>query len=278
VISVIVPAYNEAAVIGRLLGSLLADARPGEFDIVVVANGCTDNTAEVAAGFGEAVTVLSTPVPSKFAALGLGDEKAAGFPRLYVDADVEIDTATARALAAALQEPGVLAVAPERDLVLDGRPLSVRWYYEFWERLPVVRDGLFGRGVIGLSAAGKELLVSVSDAMADDLAASVSFAPTQRRVVAGARARIYPPRTRQDLVSRRIRSVVSTEQLAQLTPAGGSARTRRSDLLGVVRERPSMALRLPVFLAVTLLGRRSVRQRLAAEDFQTWDRDESSRA
>ena len=39
VINVIIPAHNEAAVIGRLLDGLLRAARPGEFHVVVVATG-----------------------------------------------------------------------------------------------------------------------------------------------------------------------------------------------------------------------------------------------
>jgi cellulose synthase/poly-beta-1,6-N-acetylglucosamine synthase-like glycosyltransferase len=116
VISVVIPAHNESAVIGRLLSGLLAGAAPDEFDVIVVANGCTDDTAKVAGRFGPAVTVLTSPIPSKAAAMRLGDEKAHGFPRLYMDADVELTTAGARALAAALVEPGVLAVAPEREI------------------------------------------------------------------------------------------------------------------------------------------------------------------
>ncbi|HEY2672514.1 MAG TPA: glycosyltransferase family 2 protein [Rugosimonospora sp.] len=276
-ISVVIPAHNESAVIGRLLTGLLADAHPNEFDIVVVANGCTDHTAEVAAGFGDAVNVLSSPVPSKHAALRLGDAKAAGFPRLYVDADVELSTDGARALADALNEPGVLAVAPRREMVLDRRPFAVRWYYEFWQDLPVVREGLFGRGVIGVNAAGKERLGTVPDVMGDDLAASVAFEPAQRRIVTGATVRVHAPRTSMDLVRRRTRSVTSTEQLAQRTSAVDSARTTRADLLGVVRRRPAMALRLPVFLGFTLMARRQAERRVAAADFTTWDRDESSR-
>jgi hypothetical protein len=283
VISVVIPAHNESAVIGRLLKGLLADARPGEFDIVVVANGCTDDTHEVAAGFGPAVTVLSTPVPSKSLALRLGDEQAAGFPRLYVDADVELDTAGARELVAALAEPGVLAVAPEREMVLAGRPLVVRWYYEFWQDLPVVRAGLFGRGVIGVNEAGKQRLGQIPEVLGDDLAASVAFEPSEKRVVAQARVRVHGPRTAADLVRRRTRSVVSTEQLATAhqfsvrSSAASQARTGRADLLDVVRRRPWMALRLPVFLGVTAVARQRSGRRLAAGDFTTWDRDESSR-
>jgi len=277
VISVVIPAHNESAVIGRLLDGLLAGARPEEFDVIVVANGCSDDTAQVAAGYGDAVTVLSTPEPSKFAALRLGDARARSFPRLYVDADVELGAADARALADALSEPGVLAVAPRREVVLDGRPLSVRWYYQFWQRLPVVRDGLFGRGVIGVNAAGRQRLGELPEVMGDDLAASLAFEPGTRRVVSRATVRIHAPRTRADLVRRRVRSATATAQLAGVTPTGASARTSRSDLLGVVRREPAMALRLPVFLGVTAVSRLRARRRIRSGDFTTWLRDESSR-
>ncbi len=275
VVSVVIPAHNEGAVIGRLLTGLLADAAPDEFDVLVVANGCTDDTAAAAGRFA-GVTVLTTPTPSKAAALRAGDERARRFPRRYVDADVELTTADARALAAALAEPGVLAAAPRRRLALDRRPLSVRWYYEFWERLPVVRDGLFGRVVIGVSEAGKRRLGAVPDVMGDDLAASIAFAPAERRVVPAATVVVHTPRTPGDLLRRRVRSIVASTQLADRAGAA-DARTRRSDLLHVVRGRPSMALRLPVFLTVTLLSRVRARAQVRSGDFSTWLRDESSR-
>lgn len=277
VIGVVIPAHNESAVIGRLLTGLLGDAKPGEFQVVVVANGCSDDTADVAARFGPDVEVLCTPRPSKFAALRLGDRRVNGLPRLYVDADVELSTVDARALAAALAEPGVLAVAPHRELVLTGRPLLVRWYYEFWQRLPVVRDGLFGRGVIGVNAEGKARLGEIPDVMGDDLAASIAFAPHERRVVAGATVRVHASRTLDDLLRRRIRSMTATEQMARRTDAGQDARTRRADLLAVVRREPAMAPRLPVFLAVTVLSRARARRRVRSGDFTTWLRDDSSR-
>jgi glycosyltransferase involved in cell wall biosynthesis len=277
VISVVIPAHNESAVIGRLLTGLLSDARSGEFDVVVVANGCTDDTAAIADGFGPAVTVVTTPVPAKAAALRLGDGAARGFPRLYVDADVELTTGDARALAEALAEPGVLAVAPGRQLVLDRRPLTVRWYYQFWERLPVVQSGLFGRGVIGVNEAGKERLGEVADVIGDDLIASVSFTENERRVVSGSTVRVHAPRTSADLVRRRIRSATAIAQVGQRTSAGDDARTRRSDLVDVVRRDPAMALRLPVFLGVTAVSRARAKRRIRSGDFATWLRDESSR-
>jgi biofilm PGA synthesis N-glycosyltransferase PgaC len=53
-VSIVVPAHNEAANIRRLLTALLEQqTRVGRIvEIVVVASGCTDDTAEVAREFG----------------------------------------------------------------------------------------------------------------------------------------------------------------------------------------------------------------------------------
>ena len=51
---VLVPAHNEAPVIGRCLEAIYADARPGDM-VLVVADRCTDSTARVARRFGASV-------------------------------------------------------------------------------------------------------------------------------------------------------------------------------------------------------------------------------
>ena len=81
-VSIIIPAHNEAAVIGRCLEPLTHGARPGEFDVIVVCNGCRDATALEARRFGLSVRVIETDTPSKANALNLGDAAATGFPRL----------------------------------------------------------------------------------------------------------------------------------------------------------------------------------------------------
>lgn len=86
VTSIVIPAHNEGRVIGRLLDALLADAdgnngTPADGpDIVVVCNGCTDDTARVAGARGPRVRVVEIPTPSKHTALRVGDEHARGFP------------------------------------------------------------------------------------------------------------------------------------------------------------------------------------------------------
>ncbi|WP_127500649.1 glycosyltransferase family 2 protein [Actinoplanes solisilvae] len=283
-ISVVVPAHNEAPVIGRLLRGLLDGAKPDELEVVVVPNGCTDDTARVAGSFGDPVQVVEVERPGKYAALRAGDDRVSGSEVVYLDADVEIGADDVRRLAEALREPGVLAVAPQRVVATERSSWPVRWYYDVWQDLPVVREGLFGRGVIAVSAPARERLRAVPDVMGDDLAASVAFTPAERRVVTGATVVVHPPRTLADLLRRRVRSVTATTQLQQAQLQMGrpgavdAARTTKADLLGVVRAKPWAAPKLAVFLAVTLVTRRRARRAVRAGDFSTWLRDESSRA
>ncbi len=223
--SIVIPAHNEERVIGRLLDALTAAGPPADgpaaLDVVVVCNGCTDATAQAAARPG--VTVVEIPVPSKHAALRAGDRHARGFPRVYVDADVEIDASGIRILAEAVAPAdGVLAAAPARRLPTAGCAWRVRAYYRVWQLLPAVREGLFGRGVIALSERGHARIAGLPPLMADDLAVSLAFAPHERAVVPGATVTVHPPRTWADLIRRRVRATTSTHQLEQHQQAGAA--------------------------------------------------------
>ena len=54
-LSVIIPASNEAGYIGACLTALFASGPLGA-EVIVVANGCRDATAEVARGFADHAT------------------------------------------------------------------------------------------------------------------------------------------------------------------------------------------------------------------------------
>ena len=88
--SVIVPAHDESAVIQRTLATMLRDADKDGLEVIVVCNGCSDDTAERARSFGPPVRVLETDKGSKPLALKMADAAALHFPRLFVDADIEV--------------------------------------------------------------------------------------------------------------------------------------------------------------------------------------------
>ena len=120
IISVVIPAHNEQSVLSRCLEALLADAEPGEFEVVVVCNGCTDETATVARGFGDSVQVCGIPVASKIAALNEGDARVSGFPRFYLDADIVLGTRELRTVADALDDQPLMVAAPRPVVDLNG--------------------------------------------------------------------------------------------------------------------------------------------------------------
>jgi glycosyltransferase involved in cell wall biosynthesis len=275
----VVPAHNEEKVLGRLLAPLTAGGDGvGPLEVVVVCNGCTDGTAEVAAQLGPCVRVVEQTSPSKREALRRGDAAATAYPRLFVDADVELDRRSVSRLLAALREPGVHAVAPRSVLPHDGLPLVVRWYYQVWQELPQVRSGLFGRGVIAVTEVGAQRLRQLPAVMSDDLAASEAFAPAERRVVEDAVVVVHPPRTVADLLRRRVRVVTGNAEADRAGTRGAGSRTSPRTLAAMAARRPSLLPKLVVFLGVTLWSRVVARQRIRRGDFSTWLRDDSSRA
>ena len=140
-ISVVIPAHNESLVIARILKAIVTEAVPGELDVIVVCNGCNDNTAEIAGGFGPPVRVIETKIANKAHALNLGDQAALTFPRVYADADVEVTLETIRDLARYLEQGDVMAVAPCPKINLSGCSRWVRAYYDIRSRLPSAREG-----------------------------------------------------------------------------------------------------------------------------------------
>ena len=155
-ISVVIPAHNESAVIQRVLRPLADALRTGELEVIVAANGCTDDTADLARAVAPGITVVEVPTPSKILALNAADEVATVFPRVYVDADVEVGLAELRGLAELLGEPdGPLVAAPRMRIDTSRSSWPVRAHYRIWELSDYRQRGHVGSGVYALSAAGR---------------------------------------------------------------------------------------------------------------------------
>jgi glycosyltransferase involved in cell wall biosynthesis len=273
--SVVIPAHDESAVIARTLTALLDGPGADELDVVVVCNGCTDDTADVARSV-PGVRVIEIEEASKVRAVAVGNEATTTYPRVHLDADVEIAGADVLRLVRAVNG-AVLAAGPRRVLPTDGCSTLVRAYYRVWEALPQVRSGLFGRGVIALSRAGQERVDGLPRVMSDDLAVSEAFEPHERLVVREARVVVHPPRTLGDLLRRRTRVVTGNEQATELGVRRPESRTTMRGLVRLGLADPRVGLCLPVFVGVGLLARLRARRAIRDGDFDTWLRDDSSR-
>lgn len=225
--SVVIPAHDEADHIDRTLHALLDEAAPGEFEVVVVCNGSTDDTADVARRDGVRVEELSTP--SKVAALRHGDTVATVFPRIYLDGDVELETAGARAIVAALQtdRPRVAGVVGHVDAT--SSTLPARWYFDFRRRLPVFRHGIIGAGVYAMNEAARQRLGRWPDVLGDDEFVFLSFDDDERITVEGHRTTVEVAMDLRGVLRRQVRvrrgnaELTTGQQVSLAKPPAGIA-------------------------------------------------------
>ena len=91
IVSVVIPALNEAKYIGRLLEDLVRQDRD-DLEVIVVDSGSTDNTADVAAAYGDRLQLKVVPLDIRGVSLARnsGAEAARGDFLLFLDADLSI--------------------------------------------------------------------------------------------------------------------------------------------------------------------------------------------
>ena len=278
----IIPAHNEAEVIGRSLAALTEGAQPGELEVIVVCNGCRDATADLARRFGAPVRVIETETPSKSNALNAGDRAASGFPRLYMDADVVMTLDSVRRLAAALQDGHALAAAPRVETLF---PTNTSWwvraYYQFWMALPYIQEGMMAAGVYAASRRGRERFGDFPDVINDDGYFRLQYHSGERLEVEGAVSRVWAPSNLRDLVRIRTRSRVGVRQLQRSYPHlfSREARTKHygKAFLSIVKQPRLYHCALPYVLVTCLSRLRAGRQSRHLHNY-IWERDDSSRS
>ncbi len=277
-ISVIIPAHNEEAVIDRCITALLNGHRENELEIIVSCNGCTDRTAEKARAFGSPVKVIETQTASKTAALNAADAVAVSYPRAYVDADVVLPLESLRLLAELLKQEGTLLASPVADADTSRSTAPVRDFYAIWMQLPY-NQVMVGTGVYVLSAEGRARFREFPHIIGDDAFVRSLFCVEERSTDPKATVQVIAPRTWTDLIRVKTRSRVGGFQLADKYP-----NLKASDPKNLFRIITSFPLgpRLPiqlfVYLWLSIEVRIRARRQLKGHLPYRWERDEFSRS
>lgn len=267
--AVIVPAYNEAAVIGRTLEPLSQAAQERYIELVVVCNGCTDNTAEVARNI-PGVIVLELSEGSKPGALNAGDAAASLWPRAYLDADIQISAETVLAVLDRLREGDVLAARPEAIYDARGASAFVRSYFRARQRLWRRRTVMWGAGVYGMTEDAHMRFGEFPEVTGDDLFVDSQFSVDEKALVQARPVVVTTPANTKSLLKIMRRGHLGEIQLAGVKERQKSGLRTATSTLRTVRS-PQGAFDGVVYLAFSLM------RRIGHDNDVRWGRDDSSR-
>jgi len=150
-VSFVIAVYNGEKFLARKLHTILALNYPRELmEILVVSDGSTDRTDEIARSFAsQGVKFLRVERGGKAAALNAGVPLVSGEILVLNDVRQTLDRDCLRNVIACFGDPKVGAVSPQTIIVkgetLEETSTSLYWRYEHWIRLRLTRiDSTFG--------------------------------------------------------------------------------------------------------------------------------------
>lgn len=251
-LAVVIPAHNEASWIRPCLDAVAASRGPARAQVIVVANGCTDQTAEIARGLNAALAargwhldVLDLAEGCKIAALNAADAIVKAPVRAYLDADVLVDEDVLLQLTEDLS--GARAAYASGTLQIT-EPVSgvSRAYRRIYQQVPFIARGVPGCGLFAVNTAGRARWDDWPAIISDDTFARLHFTKDERRAVPG---RYYWPLVEgwRALVKVRRRQNIGVDEIAAGYPALAANDDEPAMGLG---QKVVMALRDPVGFAV----------------------------
>ncbi len=185
-LSILIPAHNEAAQIGACLTAVLASDGPTAAQIVVAANGCDDATAEIARGFidvaqakGWTLEVLDLGAVGKMGALNAAEAGVSDGTRVFLDADVRVDRALMAQITDALATDSPRYASGQMRLARANNWVT-RAYARTYARVPFVTEGVPGAGLFAVNAAGRARWEAFPGIISDDTFVRLNFTPKER--------------------------------------------------------------------------------------------------
>lgn len=282
--TVLVPAHDEEAVIGRLLAALAPPSgREAEMDVIVLCNACADNSADVAREAMPAARIVEISHPGKANAINQGLKLANGGPVFVVDADIVVGFHTLECLADILRDGSIMVASPMARIDTSSSSGAVRAYYRIWQLLPYLRSGVGGSGVYGLSQKAAMQINPLPLIIADDSYVRRSFhAAELARITTLPDGQpvfttVFAPANLPALIRVEARRRAGDAQLAQfqlMQPSGMGI-----SLFNLPRQLDATAswLDLFVYMAVKFAGRVLYRLNRLLGRADIWWRDDSSR-
>lgn len=223
-ITVILPARNDAENLSRCLTELAKQDHPGPVRIVVVPNGCTDETSDIARSFTDrlpsnySILIHDVSQQSKACALNAGDRFALPGIRVYLDADSVLSPNSLRLMHDTLQSDGINLCAPRRVIRRSSKFIT-RCYSKVWSALPYVNDSIICSGVYAVSATGRSRWTEFPLIHSDDKFVRLHFRSDEWHRIEEAYSVVGMPDGTRRLFRARVRWCRGNRELARHYPS-----------------------------------------------------------
>ncbi|MBL4838886.1 MAG: glycosyltransferase family 2 protein [Kordiimonadaceae bacterium] len=273
--SIIIPAHNEDLVIGHTLDTVVSGAQNGEFDIIVVCNGCSDKTSQIAETFTPHVRVIETTTASKTNALNLGLKAARVYPVVFLDADISTSAAAIRAMVKQQRKTGANLAYGQAIFETHRCSWLVRAFYKAWQQNPYFDHKKMG-GFFSLNHSALKELKTFPDILNDDEFVRRRFQHNSVWVK-HAQYTIKAPHTLRSLINVRSRIYRGNQALTKIN-FGFTAKTLHQNTFTFATrliKSPSLWLGAVIFV-LTAIAAHS-KNHLTPSSHQHWDKDTSAR-
>lgn len=189
-VSMLIACHNEEANIERKLNNVLAIDYPADrLQIIVVSDGSTDATEEIATRFADRVNLLSLPRQGKAAAINEAARVADGELFVFTDANSMFDTSSIRALVRPFGDSQVGGVAGDQRYDKTNTASNIEegerryWSFDRWLKRVQSRAGNVTSATGAIYAIRRELFRTVPGGVTDDFFISTQVIAQGYRLV-----------------------------------------------------------------------------------------------
>lgn len=278
-ISIIIPAHNEQLLITKTLNFILKDGVVTECNIIVVANGCHDNTVNNVNAFIHEqasalqskqiiIEVLDVEKASKTNAINIGLSHAPAGVKVLLDADINISGQHLLNLVNCLSEK-VLAVSPKLNYDTSQSSRLVKWYYA------IAAASLYNQAhrisnVIALTEVAQQKMGNLPNVIADDEYIRRRFHHSEYQVIKTACFTFKCPKDIFNLLNVLTRVERGNLQLRKLNVED------HSDVQGLSTPF-TFSIRYVTFATCKVIAKYRAKWQFFIGKINQWERDESNR-
>jgi len=278
--SIIIPAYNEETFITKTLVTLLGDDNLNNIELLVICNGCNDQTFSKTQSFINAnalslkykkidFLLLETAKASKTNALNIGINNSHALIKVLMDADIQICGKDVNLLINELKNKKLEAISPRVKFSFDKSSFLVRQYYRV-ASLSFYNVNTRLSNVIALSEAGINKITPLPNVVADDEYIRRQFSENERSVSQHCYLIFLCAKTLKDLIQVLTRVERGNVQLNRYYKVRHSEKAKQGYYKLPI-------LHFPTFILIKFIVKIRARIQFSQGRINQWERDESNR-